>query len=106
MLVPYWLWMRWRTWLRREKSVEYFAQRVLIAVLLAAFVAIEVAWYRAGEPWAFLIVGGIALLVAAYYLAIAFLSVAVAVIALLGKVKRWRRSREKRWQPGDLDKSV
>jgi hypothetical protein len=91
-LVPFWLWLRWRTWLRRDKSVRYYLQRVILVLLLAAFIAIEVAWYRAGEPWAWLIVGGIALLVASYYLAIAFLSVAVAVIALLGKVKRWRRS--------------
>lgn len=105
-LVPFWLWMRWRTWMRREKSVGYFAQRVLIAALLAAFVAIEVAWYRAGETWAFLIVGGIALLIAAYCLAIGLLAMSLMVMTLVAKTFEWTRPKEKRSRPIDLDESV
>jgi len=98
--------MRWRTWVRREKSVGYFARRVLIAVLLAAFVAIEVAWYRAGEPWAFLIVGGIALLATFYALTLGVLFVATVVLTVLGKIYNWIRPKERRSRPIDLDKSV
>jgi len=99
-LVPFWLWTRWRTWVRREKSVGYFAQRVLIAMLLAAFVAIEVAWYRAGEPWSWLIVGGIILLAAAYYLSLAILFVAIVVLTVLGKTFDWIRPNHSRSQRG------
>jgi len=87
-LVPFWLWRRWRTWLRRDKSVRYYAERVFFVLLLTTFIAIEVALYRAGEPVIALIVYGLALLVVAYYLAVVFLSLAVAVLTLVRKVKR------------------
>ena len=95
-LVPFWLWRRWRTWLRREKSVRYYAQWIIFALLLAAFIAIEVAWYRAGEPVILLILYGFALLVGAYYLTIAFLTLAVVVLVLLGKTNEWTRPKVKR----------
>lgn len=87
-MVPFWLWRRWRTWLQRDKSVRYYAERVFFLLLLTTFIAIEVALYRAGEPIIALIVYGLALLVVAYYLAVAFLSLAVGVLTLLRRMKQ------------------